>query len=148
MAKRTGARSGINANPRAGEPLDGPPVTIAFRHMEPSPAIEADVLKHAGLLARFYDRVMNCNVVVEAPHRHHRKGGLYRVAVDVRVPRSEIVAASEAKNNHAHEDVYIAIRDAFAAAGRRLQDFARRADGDPVQATRSSSLRPRINDES
>jgi ribosome-associated translation inhibitor RaiA len=131
-----------------GEHAAGPPVTIAFRHMEPSPAVEADVLKHAEALARFHDRIMSCRVIVEAPHRHHRKGGLYRVAIDVRVPHGEIVAKSEAKNDHAHEDVYVAIRDAFSAASRRLQDFARRADGDPIQEARSSSLRQRLGDES
>jgi ribosome-associated translation inhibitor RaiA len=134
--------------PSSGERAAGPPVTIAFRQMEPSPAIEADILSRAGALAHFHDRIMSCRVTVEAPHHHHRKGGLYRVAIDVRVPHGEIVAKSEAKNNHAHEDVYVAIRDAFAAAGRRLQDFARRADGDPVQEARSSSLRPRPGDES
>lgn len=145
MAKKAATEKGTQS--AASEALPGPPVTIAYRHMEASPAVEADIRKHAAALARFHDRITNCNVVVEAPQQHHRKGGLYRVVVEVRVPKDEMVAASEAKNNHAHEDVYVAIRDAFAAVGRRLQDSVRRADGDPVQKTRSSSLRQRLTDE-
>ena len=32
--------------------------------------------------------------------------------------------------NHAHDDVYVAIRDAFDAAVRQVEDHARRMRGD------------------
>src|SRR4030095_15113929 len=35
----------------------------------------------------------------------------------------------EPSKHAAHEDVYVAIRDAFNAAGRKLQDYARRHSG-------------------
>ena len=35
----------------------------------------------------------------------------------------------EPSKHAAHEDVYVAIRDAFNAAGRKLQDYARRRRG-------------------
>lgn len=68
--------------------------------------------------------------MVEAPHSHHRKGNLYHIRVDIGVPGGEIVANRDPAANGAHEDVYVAIRDAFDAAKRQLQDYARRQRGD------------------
>jgi cold shock CspA family protein len=67
---------------------------------------------------------MSCRVVVEAPVRHHRKGGPYKVRIDLTVPGDELVI-----NRQADEDLYVAIRDAFHAARRRLEDYARRQRG-------------------
>jgi ribosome-associated translation inhibitor RaiA len=36
----------------------------------------------------------------------------------------------EGPKNQAHEDVYVAIRDAFDAAARQLEDHARKLRGD------------------
>ncbi len=40
--------------------------------------------------------------------------------------------------DHSHEDVYVAVRDAFNAAARRLEDHARRMRGDVKTHTDSS----------
>ena len=121
--------------------------------MSPSPTVEAHIRERAGKLDDFYDRIMGCRVTVEAPHRHHRKGKRYRVRIDVTVPGGELVINRAPKRirepdleqpkapfherieNHepgkqaAHEDIYVAIRDAFDAARRKLQDYARRQRG-------------------
>ena len=36
------------------------------------------------------------------------------------VPQAELVASHEHRQDHAHEDVYVAIRDAFDAVERQL----------------------------
>jgi cold shock CspA family protein/ribosome-associated translation inhibitor RaiA len=129
------------------------PLQITFRNMPPSPAIEGNIREKAAKLESFYDRIMSCRVIVEAPHRHHRKGKVYEVRIDLTVPGGELVinrspkrlkaaklgGAEESETqvieNHepgkygAHGDVYVAIRDAFNAAGRKLQDYARRQSG-------------------
>jgi ribosome-associated translation inhibitor RaiA len=68
-------------------------------------------------------------VSVEAPHKHHHKGKLYAVHIDLRVPGGEIVASREPGQDHSHEDVYVAVRDAFDAVGRQLQDLTRIRQG-------------------
>jgi ribosomal subunit interface protein len=98
--------------------------------MEPSPAIEARVRKKAAKLERFHDRIIGCTVVVEAPHRHHHKGKLYSVRVDISVPGKDVIVDRAKPLDHAHEDVYVAIRDAFNAAARRLEDHARKRRGE------------------
>lgn len=73
---------------------------------------------------------MSCRVVVRAPHRHQRKGRLYHVSVDLKVPGHEIAVTRDPPQHHAHQDIYVAIRDAFDAAIRRLEDGVRRRRGD------------------
>jgi ribosomal subunit interface protein len=107
---------------------------IRFRGMEPSPSIETVIRERIGRLARFHDRVTSCNVVVEAPHRRGRHGKIFHVRVDISVPGREIVTGREPEENHAHEDVYVAIRDAFDAAQRQLQDVVRKTSGYRVKA--------------
>jgi len=106
------------------------PMQISFRDMEPSAAVETKIRERAAKLDRYYDRIMSCRVVVEAPHRRHHQGKLYHVRVDLTVPQGELVVSREPVDRHAHEDVYVAIRDAFDAAQRRLADYARRQRGD------------------
>lgn len=101
------------------------PLQLSVRNMSLSEAAEADIREKAARLDSFYDQVMGCRVIVEAPHRHHRKGVLYNVRIDMTVPGSELVIKREP-----HEDLYVAIRDAFDAARRQLEDFARRRRGD------------------
>jgi cold shock CspA family protein len=129
------------------------PLQVTFRNMPPSEAIEAAVREKADKLDSFYDRIMGCRVLVEAPHRHHRKGKLYHVRIDLTLPGGEIVVKHEPKRvkpttppagdgedvtlleTHepgkyaAHRDVYVAVRDAFDVARRKLQDYARRQRG-------------------
>jgi ribosomal subunit interface protein len=106
------------------------PLEIVFRNLEPSDAIEAKVRERAEKLESFYADIMSCRVAVEARHKHHHKGNLYHVRVDLTVPGAELVASREPKEHHAHEDVYVAIRDAFDAVRRQVEDYARRRRGD------------------
>jgi cold shock CspA family protein/ribosome-associated translation inhibitor RaiA len=105
------------------------PVQITFRNIEPTAAIAANVRKKAEKLERFSDHLMSCRVVIEAPHRHHHKGKLYHVRVDLGVVGDELVVTHEGPLNHAHEDVYVAIRDSFEAAVRKVEDYERKRRG-------------------
>ena len=98
------------------------PLQITFRHMEPSEFVESNIRERCDRLEKFHDRIMGCHVIVEGPDKHKYKGGVYHVSIDITVPGSEIVINNKQNDNHAHEDVYVAIRDAFNAAQRRLED--------------------------
>jgi ribosomal subunit interface protein len=106
------------------------PLQITFRHMDSSPAVEAEIRKRTDRLERFSDRITACRVVVEAPHQHHRKGKLFSIRIDLSVPGEEIPVTHSGPQNHAHEDIYVAIRDAFNTAGRLLEDHTRKIRGD------------------
>lgn len=91
--------------------------------------VRDEVLDWIGQLERFHPRITGCHVVIGMPHRRHRIGGLYSVRIDVVVPEAEIVVNREHHDEHAHEDLFVALRDAFDAAKRRLEDHARRLRG-------------------
>lgn len=105
------------------------PLQVAFRNMEPSATVEAKIRERAEQLERIYPHIMSCRVVIEAHHKHHHQGNLYHARVDLKVPDAEIVASRDPGEHHAHEDVYVAVRDAFDAVRRRLEDYARRQRG-------------------
>lgn len=106
------------------------PIKIRYHGLEPSDAIEAKVRARADKLERFHDRITACNVVIEAGNHRRHKGHIYRVGVDLVVPGGELVVSRAPDQKHEHEDVYVAIRDSFDAAGRLLQDYIRRKRGD------------------
>jgi ribosome-associated translation inhibitor RaiA len=102
------------------------PLEIVIRNMEHSPALEARIRSFAARLETFSPHIIHCHVVVEAPHRHQHQGRHFDVTVRITVPGDEIVIQRVDPTDHTHEDVYVALRDAFKAARRRLQDYERR----------------------
>jgi cold shock CspA family protein len=48
------------------------------------------------------------------------------VRIDLTVPGTELVVSRDNGLNHAHEDAYVAVRDAFKAARRKLDSHTRR----------------------
>lgn len=105
------------------------PVEITFHNLEASPALEALVREKVAYLERFSDRITSCRVAIEECHRQHRKGNTFRVRIDLTLPGKEIVVGRDPAANHAHEDAYVAVRDAFKAARRRLDDHTRQIRG-------------------
>lgn len=101
------------------------PLEIYFHNTAKSDTIESIVRERAQRLERFADNIVSCRVTIDAPHKHHRHGKLFRVSVDVHLPGGHVVVSRDPSEHHAHEDVAVAIRDAFDAARRRLQDYLR-----------------------
>lgn len=102
---------------------------VTFRNIDASPTVEDRIRERARELERFFDHIISCRVVIEAPKRRHH-GDLYHVRIDLKVPGREIVVKRDPPEQHAHEDIYVAVRDAFDAVRRRIEDHARRRRGD------------------
>jgi cold shock CspA family protein len=102
---------------------------VSFDDLPVDPDVRAAALEHVAHLERFTDRITGCHVVVAQPHRHHRRGRLFSVRVELVVPGGEIVVNRDHHLDHAHEDVYVALRDSFDSAQRRLEDHVRRMRG-------------------
>lgn len=105
------------------------PVTIAFEGIPESDAVQQAVWRHAAGLERYFDRITSCRVTIARPQHRGHKGDLFSVRIDMTVPGDEIVVNRERRFDQAHEDVYVAMRDAFDAARRRLEDYVRRMRG-------------------
>ena len=83
------------------------PVKITYRRLPPSDFVEDLVRQSAARLGRRFPRIVDCNVVVEAPRRPGRE---LKVRVGITVPGDEVVADGET------------VRGAFRAIRRELQD--------------------------
>jgi ribosomal subunit interface protein len=105
------------------------PLEVHFNNTDPSPAVEAAVRERVAKLEKFAADIVSCRVTIEAPHKHHKHGKLFHVSVDVRLPGGEVVANRDPSGHHAHEDVFVALRDAFDAVRRQLQDYVRKRRG-------------------
>jgi cold shock CspA family protein/ribosome-associated translation inhibitor RaiA len=102
---------------------------ISFRNTDRSPAVETVVRERAQALSRLCDRLMHLRVVIEMVGKHHRKGRLFRARIEMKLPRRTVVVGRASESNPAHEDVYVAVRHAFDAAARRVQDTSHRRRG-------------------
>jgi len=138
------------------------PVQVTFRNMEPTPDVEPLVQKEAAKLDTYYPRITSCRVVVEAPHHRYRSTNPYHVRIDLGVPGEELVVKHqpslhssmkqfrETKRvkrlevNKRYKHLHATISDAFRAARRQLEDFARRQRGEektPIRAPKGRVIK-------
>jgi uncharacterized protein YacL (UPF0231 family) len=119
-------------------------MTVTFRGLAPRKWIEEEIRKHAAKLDKYFRHIESCRAVVSVPHQHHQEGNRFSVRLEILVPDEEIVVSRES-NLHAsvqdlaesewvkafdvegmRKDLKLVIREAFDAARRQLQDYARR----------------------
>ena len=103
---------------------------ITYRDVQHSPALDRSIRASVRRLDRYHPAILGCRIAVESPHRRQRKGRRYRVRIDLTVPGKELAVGQHAEMSPAHEDLSVALRDAFRAARRELQDHARTRRGD------------------
>ena len=106
------------------------PVEISFRDMDTSSAVESNILEKAAKLDHFFERALGCRVMVEARHQRQHKGKLYNVSIELSMPGKNLYVGHEHKKDHAHEDVYVAVRDAFRALERQLKEQSKKLRGE------------------
>jgi hypothetical protein len=108
------------------------PVFVTFRHMSPRAGLEDYAREQAGHLDRFYDRIVDCRVLLEP-----NDAGILRVVVEVTVPGERLVASyeSEPQGESTHEGGppamaehrwLHAMHEAFKSAGSALKTYAGR----------------------
>lgn len=101
------------------------PLQISLHGIEHSDAVYNAIRERVEKLDRYYDHIMSCRVVLELAGRHQRHGKQFTARIDLKVPGGEIAIT------HTHdEDLQVALRDAFDAARRKLEDYARGQRGD------------------
>src|SRR5690606_6713451 len=95
-------------------------------------------------LERLHDRITSCHVWIEAPHKRRRKGNRFEVRIEVRVPGTELAVASKPGDIFAHEDINVAVRDAFNAMERQLKRQKQKMSSD--LKVREGDLQGRITE--
>ncbi len=99
---------------------------IVARNVQLSPDAEQDIRTRTARLSRFYDRLTSCCVTIDIPQRRRLSDAeQYRVRLDIGLPGGEVVI-----NHQPHAELRTALDEAFSAARRRVEDYARRQRGD------------------
>lgn len=124
------------------------PAQVTFRGLAHSEALEADIHERLAWLEQFYGGIVGCRILLEVPHRHRRGGRHVHIRIELTVPGGAPIVVSREPSLHGplkdvevaehHKDTEIesvhryarvAIHQAFDAARRQLQDFAREQRG-------------------
>ncbi|SFK64606.1 HPF/RaiA family ribosome-associated protein [Methylocapsa palsarum] len=102
------------------------PLEIAFQNTEPSETIRLEIERQAKRLERFSDRITSCDVTVIAPQTRHRHGDLFKIDIRIAMPEHKDIIVSKTHGDAPeHEHLMVAIKDAFAAAQRQLEECVR-----------------------
>jgi ribosome-associated translation inhibitor RaiA len=105
------------------------PLQVTFRDLVPLPSLEGDIRRRAAKLEEFAPDLSSCHVVVEASGNRHHQGHRYLVKIDLRLPGEAIFTGQ----HHGNEDIELAVRGAFDAMARRLEDHVRQRRGQVKQ---------------
>lgn len=106
------------------------PLQITFHNIKKSEALEKKIRERVNKLEKFFNHIISCRVVVDIPHKHKIKGNIYSIKVEIHVPNEEIVVSRSNELNKIHKFPAVMIKDAFDAAQRQLEDYARKVRGD------------------
>jgi ribosome-associated translation inhibitor RaiA len=112
------------------------PTEITFHELDHSPSVEAAIERWVARLEHVHDRILHAHAIVGVPHRHGRRRE-FEVHLKIDISGAEIVTRLAR-----HEDVYVAIADAFRAARRQLLDEveSRRGYAKPAYVSRHASV--------
>lgn len=98
------------------------PLQITFRNLPYSDAIAARIEQQFEKLCHYCDRILRCQVIVEVPHQHHHEKNPYHIRINLSLPGEELVVNRDSSGKY-HDNAYLAIRDAFNAAQKKLKRF-------------------------
>jgi ribosome-associated translation inhibitor RaiA len=97
---------------------------ITFEGSESSDAARDVIMREITRLEMHNKRITGCRVTVIAPSHKHRHGTGFQVHIWLTIPSYEnIVVNNSASDDARHEHAEAAIKDAFAAARRQVDDL-------------------------
>lgn len=102
------------------------PLRTTLHGPEHSDAPEQAIRARAARLGQIHSGIISCRVVVEPAGRHKHRGNAMALRIDLKLPGHEI-----AVTHHLHEDVYVALRNAFISTRREPGAHARTWRGRP-----------------
>jgi cold shock CspA family protein len=112
------------------------PVEIDFQGIHANEQLRSCVTRNISTLEQRFGRITACRVVIRGPSERHRKGGPFEVSIRLSLPQGREVdigrsegRVKEADTDNRLLDPVVAVNDAFKRARRRLQDHARRMQG-------------------
>ena len=96
---------------------------IAFVGTTASEPPRAEVYAWLAKLGPLTAPMTEGRVVIETVDQDHKERR-YRVRMDLTMPHGVVTVGHDHPNNAAHEDIYVAIRNAFRAGRRELEAYS------------------------
>lgn len=94
---------------------------VVFHNIDQSAALIENVNKRIEKLQRFSNDIIGGRVVLDSPHNNHHKGKVFSVTVEIHTSGKEVIVRQGQHDKPEHEDIYVAVRDAFNVAERQLK---------------------------
>lgn len=107
--------------------------SVVFHGMEPSDAVRQRALVLLERLERVSPSLMHGRMTIDLRHKHHHQGNVFHVSLRLHLPGHDVLVSHEPDRNHAHEDVYVAMRDACDGARKQLLALEHSRSGKGVQ---------------
>jgi hypothetical protein len=95
---------------------------VTFVGMDAAEGAAAEVRGWIPRLGIIMDSASAVHVLIESVEER-RKQRLYRVRMELTMPDGVMAVSHDHPSNTAHEDVFVAIRNAFRAARRQLESY-------------------------
>jgi ribosome-associated translation inhibitor RaiA len=104
------------------------PLEVTFEGCDPSSPVRAAIEREVERLERHNRHIIGCRVAVIAPSHRHRHGSGFHVHISLTVPPHETVIVNHAPSDESrYEHIEVAVKDAFAAARRQLDDLVQQS---------------------
>jgi ribosome-associated translation inhibitor RaiA len=101
------------------------PLQVTFEGSDSSEAVRAAIEREVERLERHNRHIIGCRVAVIAPSHKHRHGSGFHVHISLTLPPHENVIVNHApSDDNQNEHIEAAVKNAFAAARRQLDDLA------------------------
>ena len=94
---------------------------ISYHNLDPSPAVDEIARRRTAKLEQIFDRMVGCDVTLEALQRRKRHGRTLRAHLVVHLPGPDLSVERTVAQGSAQEDLILALNRAFAAAERLLR---------------------------
>jgi cold shock CspA family protein len=123
------------------------PIEIAYRNVEPSPAVEKHVLRGLARLEKIASDLVRLRVTVSRDNVRRRTGNLYQVRLDFTLPGRRVVITRTPPPHAADEWLITAVGEAFDKAREELIEARQLRRGEvkthePVDLGRVTDLFP------
>lgn len=105
------------------------PLELSFKDVARTEALDALIREKVTKLERMFDHLVGCRIIVETAARRQNQKVAYRVRIELSVPNDEIVVVREPAPDQ-REEVFVAVREAFAKATRRLERYKQQVQGE------------------
>ena len=111
------------------------PIELSFHGCDHSDALETEIQDRVAKIEEYYGRIVSCRVVVELPHKHHNQGKRFHINIDMSLPGAGHMVHNDHGQNPAHEDVHVAVRDAFNAIEHQVRKVVGKRRDEERKAT-------------